>query len=150
MSDRPQSTAPPLDPLAHPLREAFVYRFRPEDAATLAGPATLAGALLVEGQRDLAPYLPDGKMPGDREQVLAIARDLDFSGRLLVELLQGSELSREEWAAGGFLPFGGRAGRAPLPGPSPASRSSGAGRSGGRDERTTSRPSRSSPKIPAW
>ena len=41
-------------------------------------------------------------MPGDPEQVLAIARDLGFCGRLLVELLQGSELSREEWALADF------------------------------------------------
>ena len=41
-------------------------------------------------------------MPGDRKQVLAIARDLDFAGRLLVELLQGADLSREEWQLADF------------------------------------------------
>ena len=46
-----RATAPPLDPLAHPLRDAFAYIFRPEDAAALAGGVALAGSLLTEGEK---------------------------------------------------------------------------------------------------
>jgi hypothetical protein len=63
MSDRPQSTAPPLDPLAHPLREAFAFIFRAEDAVALAGGVALAGSLLTEGGEALAGFFPGRRMP---------------------------------------------------------------------------------------
>ena len=87
MSDRSAVYSAPTtrrSPSQTPSARAFAYLFRPEDAAALAGPATLAGNLLTEGADSLSVYLPGRTLPGDREQVLAVARDLDFSGRLLV------------------------------------------------------------------
>jgi hypothetical protein len=90
------STAVPLDAVEHPFREAFVHLLRPEDSASLAASAALVAALIREGAEALTPYLPDGRLPDERDFALAIAADLAFSGRLLAEFLDGAELTREE------------------------------------------------------